>query len=378
MQKILLTLIAACVTTAHAEVLTPYQSLDTTGARKIEPFMIDGKHYIAVPQLATDVMSKPANMNGGDSNADVLVYQWKAGKFDIYQRIKSHGNEDATFFTIGNRRFLTVARIDEGSAPPFNFKTKSTVFEWDGKEFKPFQEFNSFAAKQFSAFSIGNRHFIGLANGVVPPNGKAIADTSSFVYEWNGKQFEKFQTFPTKWSYGFYLFQIGKEYFLGLTDHLQATQIYKWDGKQFKPFQTIDQTGGRAFLHFQIQKQDYLAYANLTHPSQILKWNGKKFDTVQTLSGLGSRNFAFFINDKSIYLAKIYEIRGQRENPVTKLDSVVYQWKAGEFQPVQYITTYGGTSVAAFTIDQQQYVGVSNSLSEAVRFKVCSVIYQVK
>lgn len=378
MKKIIFTLLATCITTAHAAVLTPYQSLDTSGARKLEPFEINGKHYLAVAQLATDDLSQLPDMNGGNANADVMIYQWQKGKYQLSQHIQSHGNEDVTFFTIGKRQFLAIASLDEGTEPPFKLQTNSTVYEWDGLSFKPFQQFNAFAAKKWEYFSIGNRHFLALANGVVPPNGKSLADTSSTIYEWDGKQFVSFQTFPTKWAYGFYSFQIGQDYFLGLTDHAQVSTIYRWDGKHFVTLQSFDETGGRAFLHFEMNQQDYLAYANISHPAQLLKWDGKQFVKMQTFPGLGSRNFAFFTKDNAAYLLKVNFITGPRENPVTKQDSPLYQWKDGQFQPTEAITTLGGVSANVFAINGKQYVSVANSLSEDVRFNVASVIYQVR
>jgi len=41
------------------------QELDTSGARAVTPFRLDGQLYLAIPQLARDIDEQPANMNGG-------------------------------------------------------------------------------------------------------------------------------------------------------------------------------------------------------------------------------------------------------------------------------------------------------------------------
>src|SRR3989338_10007934 len=118
-----------------ADVLTPYQYLKTSGARTITPFTLDGNNYIAVPQLSEDVKATPNEMNIGNADVDVIIFKWQHKKFVEYQRIPSHGNEDAQFFTIGDRAFLAIASIKSGPGPlpPYNLNTYSKLYEWDGK-----------------------------------------------------------------------------------------------------------------------------------------------------------------------------------------------------------------------------------------------------
>jgi EPTP domain len=67
------------------------------------------------------------------------------------------GREDAEFFTIGGRSFLAVASIRTG-AGPYDFNATSTIFEWSGNRFVPFQEVPTFAAKQWKHWEIAGRH----------------------------------------------------------------------------------------------------------------------------------------------------------------------------------------------------------------------------
>src|ERR1700750_1241093 len=63
----------------HAELapnrlLHPVQELDTSGARAVMPFRLEGQLYLAIPHLALDIDGQPANMNGGDSDISLIVY----------------------------------------------------------------------------------------------------------------------------------------------------------------------------------------------------------------------------------------------------------------------------------------------------------------
>lgn len=380
MKKLLLILPLLWLASAWAEnakVLVPYQFLQTSGARDIKPFTLNGKKYIAVAQLASDVKGLPPNMNGGNADVPVVIYQWQNGQYSEYQRIPSHGNEGAEFFTIGKRSFLAVASIESGPKPPFNLHTYSMIYEWDGKRFYPFQQFYSYAAKNWKYFSIGDRHFIALAMGVVPPGSDAPADTDSILYEWNGKQFEKFQTFSSKWAYSFSYFSIGGVHYLGLTDHLQSSWLYQWKSGKFVPFQEFSQRGGRAFTYFQINGKHFLAYANINHPSEIYLWNGSRFELAQTMSELGGRNFTFFESGDARYLFQTRFITGTRTNPETELSSHLYVWNDHEFKLIQNIVTYGGVNSAVFSVGENQFLGVANSLAKDLRFRVDSVIYKI-
>ena len=227
-------------------ILNEYQRLNTSGARAAAPFTIEGTNYLAVPQLAEDISDQEPNMNGGDSDVDVIIYRWQDDLFSEYQRIPSHGNEDAEFFQIEDRCFLAISCIRSGSGP-YVMNTYSMIYEWDGVRFFPFQQFPSFAAKQWRYFSFGDRHFLALANGVAPPGVTLDGDTNSVIYEWNGQRFQHLQTIPSKWAYFWTFFQQESEYFLAIADHIAESTIYRWNGEQFVSFQKIEQGGGRGF-----------------------------------------------------------------------------------------------------------------------------------
>ncbi len=139
-------------------------------------------------------------MNGGDSDVALIVYQHHPSGFVEYQRLPVSGGEDAEFFRIGNRAFLATASIRSGRGP-YSYNVDSTIFEWREGRFEPFQSIPTFAAKQWRHFRIGERTFLGLAQGVSLDNVTATNPSNSMIFEWDGNAFRHFQSIPSAWGY---------------------------------------------------------------------------------------------------------------------------------------------------------------------------------
>jgi hypothetical protein len=207
--------------------LTEVQRIPTSGARAVEPVNVPGRHLLAIPQLAKDSPDTQPGMNGGDSDTELLLLSRDGGGgFEPWAALPASGGEDAEFFTMGDRAFLAVASIRTG-AGPYEFEATSTIFEWQGDRFTPFQEVPTFAAKQWKHWQIGDRHFLGLAQGVSFPAGHAgqrqAANRDSVVYEWDGERFAEFQHIPSRWAYNWHAFQAGGEFFVGTDAASQAS-----------------------------------------------------------------------------------------------------------------------------------------------------------
>lgn len=183
-------------------ILSERQSIPTSGARAVEPFELDGMHLLAIPQLAYDIAGAPANMNGGDSDTEVLLLRRRGDAYEPFQALPAPGGEDAEFFRIGERAFLAVASIRSGHGP-YRFATDSIIFEWNGAGFAPFQQVAGFAAKQWRHFETGGRHFLALAQGVVLP-GHEDENRPSVIFAWDGACFQPFQEIPSRWAYNWH------------------------------------------------------------------------------------------------------------------------------------------------------------------------------
>lgn len=354
--------------------LEEVQRLGTSGARAVESFRIGENTYVAIPQLAEDIPGQPANMNGGDSDVDTVVYRWESGKLVEFQRIPSHGSEDAAFFAIGDRMFLAICGVRMGRGP-YNANSYALVYEFDGRRFFPVQQLATFAAKQLRAFTIGADHYLAIANGVTLEG--VEGDSRSRVYRWDGARFREAQILPSRWAYDLEYFEIDGESYLGLADHLDGWTLYEWNGVTFLPIQAVSEVGARDLTHFRIDGTDYLAYANLVGTSRIYRFADGRFVEHQALEGPGGRAFHFLPADPYPYLVRVNFITGDRTNPQAALQSTLLRWNGKAFEPVQSFSTFGGTDASSFEAGGERYLVISNSLAPDLRFRVDSVLYRL-
>ena len=362
----------------HTPRLTEVAALPTSGARAVEPFELDGMQLLAIPQLAYDLPGTPAGMNGGDSDTELLLLRRAEGgdTYEPFQTLPAPGGEDAEFFRIGGRAFLAVADIRSGKGP-YEYTTDSTVFEWDGTRFTPFQSVLGFAAKQWRHFAIGERHFLALAQGVTVP-GHEDENQPSRIYTWDGTRFTALQDVDALWGYNWHPFALGGEHFLAYADHVRPSVLLRWNGETFDHVQDLAPQHGRAFAHFtDAQGEFYLLVACLASPSRLLRWDGERFVEHQVLDGLGAREFAVLDTEHGLYVVRVNFILGTQAEPVTALDSELYRFADGRLTSVQSFPTTGGTDAAVLRArDGGLLVAVSNSLTADVRFSARTVLYR--
>ena len=96
-------------------------TLDTQGARAAETFVHQGRRYLVIAQLASDMPGQPASMMLGNSDVDTLVYLWseEAQGFTLHQRLPAHGGEDAEHWRLGDRLMPETDSQNRYSAPQF-------------------------------------------------------------------------------------------------------------------------------------------------------------------------------------------------------------------------------------------------------------------
>jgi hypothetical protein len=357
--------------------LTEMQRIPTSGARAVEAFTVAGLELLAIPQVARDIPGAPPGMNGGDSDTELLLLRQVGGRFQPWSSLPAPGGEDAEFFTIGDRSFLAVASIRTGSGP-YQFATESQIFAWDGASFAPFQGVATFAAKQWKHWSIGERHFLGLAQGVVRP-GLEDRNRDSVVYEWDGSSFTEYQRIPSRWAYNWHAFQAGDTFFVAHAEHAGASVLYRWDGARLQPHQTLAAAAGRAFATFDDGAATYLVVACISAPTRVMRWDGGRFTDIQTLDGLGARELAVVRYHGRLLIIRINFILGTPADPDPVLDSQIYEWDGGSLRPAAQFPTCGGTDVAVLGDDGAGGIGlvVSNSLTPQLRFATDTVCYSL-
>ena len=356
-------------------ILMEHQRLPTSGARAVVPFALTGSQYLIVPQLAVDVPGTPAHMNGGNSDVGAAIYRWQDGRLVEDGLLPLGGGEDAEFFALGEDSYLVTAGVRSGHGP-YRYNIDQVLYRWISGSWTPIQTFPAFAAKQWRFFRVGRRAFLALAQGVTLDHIEATNPRTSRIYEWNGRQFEDFQTLEGRWGYNWESFEIGGQSFLAYADHVGESVLLAWNGSSFTQFQSFSKKGGRCFRYFGADGEHYLAFANIQGDSTLYRWGSGNFFPYQTLSGPGGREFCVVRTDANLYLLQINFIHGEPSAPRTNLMSRVFKWIDGKLVLVEEFPTAGGTDAAVFSADGKLYVAVSNSLTVDVRFRTDTIIYR--
>ncbi|NML45331.1 hypothetical protein HHL11_16375 [Ramlibacter sp. G-1-2-2] len=352
------------------------QTLDTSGARAVETFVVDGERYLVVPQLAVDVPGQPAAMTLGNSDIEALVFRWEQSAFTPCGTLPVPGGEDAEFFTLGGRKFLATASLRTGK-DPYSLRTDSTIFEWSEGRWAPFQSMPTVAAKQWRHFRIGERDFLALAQGAAEADG-GRDDERSCIFEWDGERFAFFQALPSAWGYNWCFFEVDGLPLLAHADHVVPSTLWRWKGERFEPFQELEGRAGRAFCFVEAGGERWLAFARLFSETLMLRWNGQRFEPAQVLSGPGGREFRWVPGWDGGRLVQVNFLQGSREAPITRLQSLVHKLEDGRWQVDQEFPTSGGTDAVAFEEDGGAIVlVVSESLAPEVRFRAPSRVYRI-
>lgn len=349
--------------------------LRTAGARACEIFYIEERLFLAIPQLAYDVAGTPAHMNGGDSDTDLLIFEWAQDGFVPATRLPVPGGEDAEFFTIGDRRFLATASARTG-AGPYQPNIDSVVYEQIAGQWLPFQRFPGFLAKQWKALGFGGRQFLALAQGVTVEGVEATNPRNSRIFEWDGAGFVPFQTLDGPWGYNWTRIVVGLREFLAYADHTGQSVLLEWTGASFEVFQRFEGKTGRAFHVLPVPGPVQIAFAAIADDTVVYRWNGEEFEPMQALSGPGGREFASIARNGRQYLVQVNFIEGSPKAPKTDLLSVIHQWSGERWDPVDRFETFGATDAVFFEAGGRTYLVVTNSLTPDVRFSQDTVLYE--
>jgi hypothetical protein len=355
--------------------LSELQRIRTSGARAVESFRADGLDMIAVPQLAVDVDGTEAGMNAGDSDTDMLVFVRRDGVFVEHSTFPAPGGEDAEFFTIDGRSFLAAASIRRG-AGPYEYTVDSTIHEWIDGAFVPFQAIETFAAKQWRHWAVGDRHFLGMAQGVSLPHIPG-PKRDSVVYEWDGEQFAEFQTIPSTWAYNWHAFGVEDQFFVAHADHIEPSRLYRWDGSRLIEHQELLSDTGRAFASFERDGEHYLLVVGLTAPPEVMRWDGHRFEPLLKFGELGSREVRVVEHADRLFAVVVRFITGTPADPHPVHVSHVFEWNDGTFDVVAEFPTCGATDVEVVSAGNDLQFIVTNSLSPDIRFANDTVVYSM-
>ncbi|CAG9989312.1 unnamed protein product [Clonostachys byssicola] len=356
------------------------QSLLTSGARAAGIILLQASYFLAIPQLARDIPGGTPGMHGGDSGAPLVIYRTNPGtsQSQEYQQLNVPGGEDAEFFQLGDRTFLATASVRSGSDPNHDPNVDSCIFEWDGDKMEEFQCVPTWGGKQWHNFNLAERHFLALAqgHGEIAEQPEAPITINSTIFEWNGDNFEPFQIIPSLMGYNWLHFSLENRDFLAYADQYNLSTIYEWKEDKFVPFQALDGVGGRAFELISAHGRTLLAFSLIGSDSVVYQWAGQSFEHYQTLEGIGGREFALIEDKNTSYLLHIKFLQGSLEDPDTSMTSIIYRVDPDGLKVTGDFATFGGTDVSTFKQDGKTFVVTSESLTEDLRFRQDSHIYQ--
>ncbi|TPG16426.1 hypothetical protein EAH87_14435 [Sphingomonas koreensis] len=358
------------------KVLAVHQRLATSGARCAHVFTLKSIVYLVVPQLAEDVPGQPPNMNAGNSDVDAILYRWDEGRFVEQARLPCPGGEDALCFQNADGAYLAFANLRTGNGP-YQPNTNSLIYREVDGEWRVDEMVPSFAAKQFHHFTIGEREFLALAQGLTLPHVSPKGHGRSVVLERLEGAWKEFQVLGGRWGYNWRDFEIDGELFLAYADHVSPSLIYHWDGASFVPYQTFGEKTGRSFLHFRHEGADWLAFAAIGDASTLYRWNGELFVAHQSLGGLGGREFELIESEHGLFLVRVCFIEGTPVDPKTDLASQLFKWTDGKFALIEEFPTFGATDASYFRADGKDYLAVSDSLTRDIKFRQDMVIYEL-
>jgi len=274
------------------------QNIPTNAAYDIESFEMANQSYLAIANYG------PAYHNFTN------LYRWNGNQFVLAQQIPTQGGTDSEYFSINGEHYLAIANRDIGYT---EFNQNSRIYKWNGAQFSEIQSIPTRAAYQWEHQQIGNQHFLTLVN-YDSAQGSPTAD----IYLWNGTAFAPFQTLPSNNSLDAEAFNIGSQYFLAISNYdanyasntETLSWLYRWDGSQFQPFQSFLNKGAHHWRYFNKDGVDYLILANDYGGTKIYRWEGQRFELYRTLVGEGAWAWEFMQVGGQEYLIAVSQYSG--------------------------------------------------------------------
>lgn len=364
---------------SKAKILSVHQRLATSGARSAHVFHVGDGPHLVVPQLAEDLPGQDPDMQGGNADVDALLYHWEGGRFVERDRLPCPSGEDALSFRSDGKTYLAFASLRTGKGGLSSYETdvNSRIYREDNGKWVVDEELPTFGAKQWHHFSIADREFLALAQGLPIPGLSPRGHGRSVIFERIDGRWQEFQILGGRCGYNWAYFRVGEHHFLAYAEQLAPSVLYRWDGNSFIPYQTFGERFGRAFLHFSQDGEEWLAFACLNGDSTLYRWNGELFEPHQSLGGHGGREFELFRPGDDLFLVRVCFVQGMPPLPKTELMSQLYRWDNGKFEVVEEFPTFGATDASFFTADGRSFLVVANSLTPDVRFRQDSIVYEL-
>eukprot|EP01049_Picozoa_sp_SAG25_P003195 SAG25_NODE_181_length_12544_cov_32.416472_2_plen_1608_part_00 len=346
-----------------------------TGGYGLESFNIGDSHYLAL-----------ANFFGNDS----VIYTWNGTRFVHFQTLPSHAGHAFRHFQVNGDDYLALANYRTGFAPgdPNGWpagawfvpprQTNSSLWKWSSSEgqFVEFQSLETSFANAWTAFSIGGRSYIAVANSH-SRNG-STGKTNSTVYEYSSASgrgraaFEPVQSIVTYSALDVESFQIDGDTFLAFANSQSASEgflvnssIYKWSDTQarFVLWQLLATSAATGITFFTVSADHQLLaianrYGKTGHRenSVIFRWQKQqqRFEVFQSIPTQGAYDWESFEIAGVHFLAVCNhwdDSAPDKKHPIA-IDSEVFRWDnaSDRFVGYQSIPTIGAEQIRHFVV----------------------------
>ncbi|XP_053732225.1 thrombospondin-type laminin G domain and EAR repeat-containing protein-like isoform X2 [Synchiropus splendidus] len=209
------------------------------------------------------------------------------------------------------------------------------------------------------------------AEGVFMAAANRDSRTGSGIYRWTRGSFQLHQNISTREARAWKHFSIDSQSFLVVANsgelQPELSFIYRWSRRRrkFQRHQKLETSVALDWEFFMIQNQSFLVVANhrqgLDHNihSVVYRWNPNTelFEVNQTLSTSGAYDWEFFTVAGFHFLVVANTFDGLK----TTINSRVFMWRDGSFQPFQDIPTSGAVDWESFWVDGRFFLVVANS-----------------
>ncbi|XP_036395888.1 thrombospondin-type laminin G domain and EAR repeat-containing protein [Megalops cyprinoides] len=271
-------------------------------------------------------------------------------------------------------------------------KPGSGIYKWTDGKFEPYQNISTFEALALKYFTVGNKMFLAVANSRGAREG---AQELSVIYKWSDRKlkFLRYQTLETHSARDWEAFHIQGEAFLAVANHRQGDSnhnidsvIYKWNPgtRVFEVNQTIQTSGAYDWEFFTAGPYYFLVVANTFNgastqiESIIYIWLGGMFQPFQAIVTFGATDWEMFQIGNRIFLAVANSQKLYRKGPsIYTLNSTIYELNmtTRTFLRFQDILTYSAVDWEFFTLGDEKFLVVANSY-DGTSYSLNSVIYR--
>ncbi|KAL4635824.1 thrombospondin-type laminin G domain and EAR repeat-containing protein-like [Arapaima gigas] len=337
-------------------------------------------------QLWFDTLNRGLFLCNGETWAPMLEEKHRLDYVEEYQDIYTNSETfDVEVFQIPSVGLFAATANREA-------KPGSGIYKWNDGKFELYQNISTFEALSWKYFTVDNKMFLAVANSGGKGNG---AQEHSVIYKWSPQKlrFLRYQMLETHCARDWEAFHIQDETFLAVANHRQGDNnhnidsvIYKWNPstKAFEVNQTIQTSGAYDWEFFTVGPYHFLVVANTFNgmttqiDSAIYIWLGGKFQPFQAITTFGATDWETFQIGDRVFLAvansqKLYETGPS----VYAINSTIYELNATTktFLKFQDIVTFSAVDWEFFTLGDEKFLVVANSY-DGTSYSLNSVIYR--